>query len=81
MRAHGITTEITFQADRGQEFGGDHPTRIARQAPARSTATLSPGTQGLQRSHRTDDEEFYRPYLPHIYDVSHWVRMAAHGVY
>jgi len=68
-RAHGITTEITFQSDRGQEFGGDDPPRIARLAanslwPLRARLKRYPmGRQGynghVERNHRTDDEEFH----------------------
>ena len=91
LRAHGITSEITFQTDWGQEFGGDNPDRIARLEakflkPLRAQLRRYPlGRKGyngrVERSHRTDDEEFYRPYLTQIQDVPHWVRMAAHWVY
>lgn len=91
LRAHGITGEITFQTDWGQEFGGDNPARIARLEtqflqPLQARLTRYPiGRKGyngrVERSHRTDDEEFYRPYLTQIEDVAHWVRLAGHWVY
>lgn len=91
LRAHGITTEITFQSDWGQEFGGDNPDRIAWLQtkflqPLRAQLCRYPmGRKGyngrVERSHRTDDEELYRPYLLQIEDVPHWVQMANHWIY
>lgn len=73
LRAFAIQTPIAFQTDWGQEFGGDNPAHIA----ALSARYLQPlqgelrrypmGRKGyngrVERSHRTDDEEFYAPYL------------------
>ncbi len=91
LRAHDVQANITFQTDWGQEFGGDNPTRIAQL----STRYLLPlggdlrryplGRKGyngrVERSHRTDDEEFYRPYLLHAKDSNHLLRLARHWVY
>ena len=68
-----METPLTFQTDWGQEFGGDNPRQIAKS----TERFLSPlggklgrypkGRKGyngrVERSHRSDDEEFYRPYL------------------
>jgi len=73
LRAFAIEAPIAFQTDWGQEFGGDNPAHIA----ALSARYLQPlqgelrrypiGRKGyngrVERSHRTDDEEFYAPYL------------------
>lgn len=91
LRAHGIAGEIAFQTDWGQEFGGDNPERIAHletkflqplQAKLRRYPMGRKGYNGrVERSHRTDDEEFYRPYLTQVENVSHWVQLAGHWVY
>lgn len=91
LRAHGVSAEITFQSDWGQGFGGDNPDRIARLqnqflTPLQAQLCRYPmGRKGyngrVERSHRTDDEEFYRPYLLQIDNAPHLVQMAAHWVY
>jgi transposase len=73
LRACGVEQKVEFQTDWGQEFGGDNPTRIAQLAkrflhPLGGDLRRYPlGRKGyngrVERSHRTDDEEFYRPYL------------------
>ena len=79
LRALGAHTQVTFQTDWGQEFGGNNPEQVA----ALSQRFLAPldgqlarypkGRKGyngrVERSHRTDDEEFYRPYLLNIPDL------------
>lgn len=86
LRAHGIETPLTFQTDWGQEFGGDNPRRVAQL----STRFLAPlgaqlaryplGRKGyngrVERSHRTDDEEFYRPCLLAIDSTETYLEMA-----
>ena len=91
LRAHDVQTKVTFQTDWGQEFGGDNLSRITRL----STRYLHPlgadlrrypfGRKGyngrVERSHRTDDEEFYRPCLLSANDTSQLLSLALHGVY
>jgi putative transposase len=91
LRAHGIITPVTFQTDWGQEFGGDNPDRIA----ALEERFLQPlggalkryplGRKGyngrVERSHRADDEEFYRPYLLSMQDEKDTLTLAARWVY
>jgi len=91
LRALGIKGPIVFQSDWGQEFGGDNPDRVA----ALSLRFLAPldaqlmrypmGRKGyngrVERSHRTDDEEFYRPYLLHIDTVADFLAFAQNWTY
>jgi transposase len=91
LRAHDVQTKVTLQTDWGQEFGGDDLARITRLA----TRYLQPldgdlrryplGRKGyngrVERSHRTDDEEFYRPYLLTANDTNHFLALALHWVY
>jgi transposase len=91
VRAHGFDHPITFQTDWGQEFGGDNPQKVA----ALSARFLEPigaqlarypkGRKGyngrVERSHRTDDEEFYRPYLLNIDTVQEFLAYAHKWTY
>jgi transposase-like protein len=91
LRALGYDGPVTFQTDWGQEFGGDNPDRVA----ALSRQFLHPlgaqlarypkGRKGyngrVERSHRTDDEEFYRPYLLKINTVDEFLALAHKWIY
>ncbi len=91
LRAFGINTPVAFQSDWGQEFGGDNPAQVA----ALSARYLQPlqgqlqrypiGRKGyngrVERSHRTDDEEFYRPYLLHMQDLPQFLAFSYRWVY
>jgi transposase len=91
LRTHGVSTPVTFQTDWGQEFGGDNPDHIAdlqRRFFQPLDATLSRYPMGrkeyngrVERSHRTDDEEFYRTYLLHIHCAQEMLDMAARWIY
>jgi hypothetical protein len=73
LRAHGLHHRLAFQTDWGEEFGGKSPRKLARLdrnffAPLH--ATLLRIRKGrttdnalVERSHRSDDEEFYQPLL------------------
>jgi putative transposase len=73
LRSHRISTPVTFQTDWGAEFGGDNPDQVAALQqrflqPLNGTLRRYPMGRKqyngrVERSHRTDDEEFYRPYL------------------
>jgi len=76
-RALGIRHRIFFQTDNGSEFGGPEKSRkrkILKEnflEPLGITLLSIPKgekeAQGfVERSHRTDDEEFYIPTLPHM---------------
>jgi len=91
LRAHGLEAPVIFQTDWGQEFGGDNPARITALAqrflhPLGGELKRYPlGRKGyngrVERSHRTDDEEFYRPYLLRMRDPAELLRWAHHWVY
>ena len=86
LRAHGVETPLVFQTDWGQEFGGDNPERVQRLsaqflAPLQARLARYPkGRKGyngrVERSHRTDDEEFYRPYALRIQTPEDLLRYA-----
>ena len=89
FRLHGVTTPIPFQTDWGEELGGDHPAPIQ----ALEQRFLRPldgflrrypkgrkqDNGRVERSHRTDDEEFYRPYILKAQNTAHLLRMANPG--
>lgn len=80
LRAFGIECPISLQTDWGQEFGGDHPDHVAELSsryfePLHAQLRRYPlGRKGyngrVERSHRTDDEEFYAPYLLRMHSAS-----------
>jgi len=70
LRSHGITAEIVFTVDNGEEFGGRSWFKVAqlRKLIAAFGCRLIQNHKGhpeenahLERSHRTDDDEFYIP--------------------
>jgi putative transposase len=70
LRSHKVTTSITFTVDRGEEFGGRSwiKLRELRKLIGAFGCQLIQNHKGhpeenahLERSHRTDDEEFYIP--------------------
>ncbi len=91
LRAHGITAPITFQTDWGQEFGGDNPDHVAalnarffqplNAALCRYPKGRKQYNGRVERSHRSDDEEFYRPYLLQANTDDHFLALATRWVY
>ncbi|MCL0094358.1 hypothetical protein M1N58_00450, partial [Dehalococcoidales bacterium] len=76
LRRHGIDSEVVWQTDWGEEFGGSNPEKLAlleeryyRPLGAR-LARIPKGRKGyngrVERSHRSDDEELYIPFLLNI---------------
>lgn len=70
LRSHGVATTITFTVDHGEEFGGQSWLKVQelRKLIAGFGCKLVQNHKGhpeenahLERSHRTDDEEFYIP--------------------
>lgn len=70
LRSHGVTAEIVFTVDNGEEFGGKSWLKVAelRKLIRGFGCRLIQNHKGhceenahLERSHRTDDEEFYIP--------------------
>jgi len=91
LRAFGITTTVTFQTDWGEEFGGDNPEQIAAlerqflqplQGQLRRFPMGRKGYNGrVERSHRADDEELYRPYLLAMDNNQDNLALAARWIY
>jgi len=91
LRLHGVETPVTFQTDWGEEFGGDNPHRIRTLEkrflePLQGSLCRYPKGRKqyngrVERSHRADDEEFYRPYLLHIHTTGQLLAAAARWVY
>lgn len=83
LRAFGIDIPVTFQTDWGQEFGGDNPHRVSQLSEQflgpldGQLARYPKGRKGYngraERSHRSDDEEFYRPLLLAINDCDQFL--------
>ena len=70
LRSHGVKTQILFTVDNGEEFGGKSWLKVAelRKLIAGFGCRLTQNHKGhpeenahLERSHRTDDDEFYIP--------------------
>lgn len=69
LRSHGVTAEIVFTVDNGEEFGGKSPIKIRelRKLLSGFGCRVIQNDKGhpeqnahLERSHLTDDDEFYR---------------------
>jgi len=70
LRSHGVTAKIVFTVDNGEEFGGKSWLKVKelRKLISGFGCRLIQNHKGhseenahLERSHRTDDDEFYRP--------------------
>jgi putative transposase len=75
LRSHGVTAQIAFTVDHGEEFGGKSWLKVQelRKLIAGFGCRLIQNHKGhpeenahLERSHRTDDEEFYIPRVMQI---------------
>ncbi|MEM3658250.1 MAG: helix-turn-helix domain-containing protein [Candidatus Hadarchaeum sp.] len=91
LRAHGIGEEVVVQTDWGAEFGGYNPRKIAalqQRYFASLGARLARIPLGkkeyngrVERSHRTDGEEFYIPFLGQVRTEEEFLKVAAGWVY
>jgi len=72
LRSHGVSAPIVFTVDRGEEFGGKSWLKLIELRKLLSgfgcsiiqNHAASPQENAhVERSHRTDDEEFYIPRL------------------
>jgi hypothetical protein len=77
LRTHGVKCEIVFTVDNGEEFGGKSWMKIKelRKLIAGFGCRLIQNHKGhceenahVERSHRTDDDEFYIPRSFHFFD-------------
>lgn len=75
LRSHGVKTQIVFTVDNGEEFGGKSwmKVRDLRKLISGFGCRLIQNHKGhceenahLERSHLTDDEEFYIPRVLHM---------------
>ena len=75
LRSHGVTASIAFTVDHGEEFGGKSWFKVQelRKLIAGFGCRLIQNHKGhpeenahLERSHRTDDEEFY---IPRVFQI------------
>jgi putative transposase len=91
LRMYGIMGEVAWQTDWGEEFGGSSPAKLARlqercYGPLGARLARIPlGKKGyngrVERSHRSDDEEFYIPFLANIGDEQQLLQKAAGWLY
>ena len=91
LRRYGIAEEVVWQTDWGQEFGGSNPAKLARlqercYGPLGARLARIPlGKKGyngrVERSHRSDDEEFYIPFLASIENQQQLLEKAAGWLY
>jgi len=91
LRGHGIEGEVAWQTDWGEEFGGSNPQKLHRlqekhYAPlgarlARIPLGRKEHNGRVERSHRTDDEEFYLPFLGKVQTEEGLLNKAAGWMY
>ncbi len=91
LRAHGLKQTLQWQTDWGSEWGGESLPKIERLnqkffRPLGAELVRFPlGRKGyngrVERSHRTDDEEFYLPLLERLPDERALLRRAAQWLY
>jgi len=76
LRAYGVKTETVFTVDNGEEFGGQSWLKVTelRKLIEGFGCRLIQNHKGhceenahVERSHRTDDDEFYIPRVSHIH--------------
>ncbi len=91
LRGWGIEGEVFWQEDWGSEFGGDNPDKLWElneryYRPFGARLGRAPqkrhGYQGrVERSHRTDDEEFYLPVLLSLENTAQFLDKAQRWQY
>lgn len=91
LRAYGVENEIILQTDNGQEWGGSSLRKVNHiqqniLAPLKAKMTRIPKGRAykngvVERSHRTDDEEFYLPYLAKINSPDNFLYQALKWLY
>lgn len=90
LRSHGVTGEIVYTVDHGEEFGGKSWLKIVelRKLLSGFNCRLIQNrikhpeeNSHLERSHRTDDDEFYIPRLLAIKDKQTFYKEALNYIY
>jgi len=87
LKRHGIDSEVVWQTDWGEEFGGSNPEKLAMleekyyEPLGAHLARIPKGRKGyngrVERSHRSDDEELYIPFLLNINNEQELLEKAA----
>jgi transposase len=90
LRSNGVTAKIAFTVDNGEEFGGKSWMKIRdlRKLISGFGCRLVQNHKGhpeenahLERSHRTDDDEFYRLRALQFHSEKHLLEEALHFIY
>lgn len=90
LRSHGVINDIIYTVDHGTEFGGDcwwkitelrHLLKGFNCSIIQNQKKHPEQNAHLERSHRTDDEEFYIPRILSINDTQQFYREAMNYLY
>ena len=90
LRSHGVKNEIVFTVDNGEEFGGKSWIKVKelRKLIGGFGRKLIQNRKGhceenahVERSHRTDDDEFYIPRIHHIQNKEDFYTEALQYIY
>lgn len=90
IRSHGVTGEIVYTVDHGEEFGGQSWLKIVELRKLLSGFGVKliqnrikhpEENSHLERSHRTDDDEFYIPRILDIQDRQSFYKEALNYIY
>lgn len=90
IRSHGVTNEIVYTVDHGEEFGGRSWLKIVELKKLLSGFNCRliqnrikhpEENSQLERSHRTDDDEFYIPRILSIPDRQTFYKEALNYIY
>jgi transposase len=90
LRSHGVTAKIVFTVDNGEEFGGKSWMKVKelRKLIAGFNCKLIQNRKGhcednahVERSHRTDDDEFYIPRILEAKNKQEFYQEALNYIY
>ena len=90
IRSHGVTGEIVYTVDHGEEFGGKSWLKVVELKKLLSGFNCKfiqnrikhpEENSHLERSHRTDDDEFYIPRILSIEDRQAFYKEALNYIY
>ena len=91
LRAYGIRRRVIWQTDWGEEFGGSNPDKLQKlqetyyKPLGAQLARIPKGRKEyngrVERSHRTDDEEFYIPFVGKVWTKAGLLKKGAGWVY
>lgn len=90
LRSHGVTGDIVYTVDHGEEFGGNSWLKIVELKKLlkgfgcsliQNRVKHPEENAHLERSHRTDDDEFYIPRILAIQDRQTFYKEALNYIY